>query len=275
MLPALLISLREVIEASLIVATMLGVLAKLGHTKSIRTVWLGTCSAILASLLILGLGSALGLKLQQLYSGKTEATIEGMLMMLSAIFVTWAVFFLHTYFAHNKVLLLQKIRPTLEKEEQNGIFILAFTAVFREGLEIVLFLSTIYLSSNPVQILSGVGLGLFVGVTLSFMLFSATIRLPVFHAFRITSGLLILFAAGLLARGLGELMEAGVVTVWKQLPDITFGFLPNDTSFLGHMIQTIFGITKSMHTTQLTVYLFYIIGMSWWVFFRKNYRKLA
>ena len=106
MLPAFLITFREVIEASLIVATILGILTKLGHTKSIKTVWLGTLAAIIVSTSILGLGSILGIKAHELYIGKAEPTIEGMFMILSAMFITWAVFFLHTYFGHKKVLML-------------------------------------------------------------------------------------------------------------------------------------------------------------------------
>ena len=270
MLAALLITLREVIEASLIVATILGILTKLGHTKSMKTVWLATGAAFAASICILLAGSLLGLKIQELYTGKTEAAIEGVFLVLSAAFITWAVFFLHTYFARKKVLLLQKVKATLETQEQEGIFLLVFSAVFREGLEIVLFLSTMYLSSKPLPILGGFTLGLLLGLTVSFSLFSATLRMPVFHAFRATSGLLILFAAGMLARGIGEFMEVGTLSWIARLPSVSFAFLPMDSSFFGHMIETIFGITRSMHATQLVAYLSYISLMTWWVFFRKT-----
>ncbi|PIV71264.1 hypothetical protein COW57_00440, partial [Candidatus Roizmanbacteria bacterium CG17_big_fil_post_rev_8_21_14_2_50_39_7] len=49
----------------------------------------------------------------------------------------------------------QKVRKSIEEQEQRGLFVLVFTAVFREGFEIVLFLSTIYLSSNPQRIFIG------------------------------------------------------------------------------------------------------------------------
>jgi high-affinity iron transporter len=108
MLPAFLITLREVIEASLIVATILGILTKLNQTKGIKTVWFATIAAALVSVSLLGIGSVLGIKVQELYSGKTEEFIEGVLMVISAIFITWAVFFLHNYFGKYKTQLLQK-----------------------------------------------------------------------------------------------------------------------------------------------------------------------
>lgn len=267
MLPSFLITFREVIEASLIVATILGILTKLGHRKSIKTVWMGTVSATLVSLILLGGGSLLGLKVQELYSGKTEEFIEGILMVTSAIFITWAVFFLHTYFGRYKAHLLAKIKQTVEQEEQKRLFILVFTAVFREGFEIVLFLSTIYFSSNPQSIFTGFSVGLVAALVVSFSLFSATLRLPVFYAFRTTSVLLILFAAGLLARGVHEFAEAGIL---PELTQMTFHFLPAKGTFSGDMLKAVFGITQKMDLLQLALYGAYTSFMSWWIFIRKS-----
>lgn len=91
MLPAFLITLREVIEASLIVATILGILVKLKQTKGIKTVWLATGAATMLSIILLGMGSILGLRVQEIYE-KHEPYIEGILMVTSAVFITWAVF---------------------------------------------------------------------------------------------------------------------------------------------------------------------------------------
>jgi high-affinity iron transporter len=267
MLPSFLITFREVIEASLIVATILGILIKLNHKKSIKTVWYATLFAILLSLVLLGLGSLFGLKVQELYSGKTEELIEGILMITSSIFITWAVFFLHKYFAKYKVLLIKKIKKSLEGKEQKGLFALTFTAVFREGFEIVLFLSTIYFSSNPQSIFIGFSGGLLAGLLVSLALFGATLKLPVYLAFRTTSALLILFAAGLLARGVHEFAEAGIV---PELTKFTFNFLPEATTFSGQMIKAVFGLTQHMDITQILTYATYIIFMTYWVFLKKS-----
>src|SRR3989344_5345481 len=270
MLPAFLITLREVLEASLIVATILRILVKLNQTKGIRTVWLATGAAALVSVLLLGLGSVLGLKVQEIYSGKTEEFIEGILMITSAVFITWAVFFLHKYFSRYKVHLLKKIKEIVEKEEQKGIFILVFTAVFREGFEIVLFLSTIYFSSNPQNIFTGFMGGLIGGLLISFALFAATLKLPVYYAFRITSILLILFAAGLLSRGVHEFAEAGLM---PEIGKMTFAFIPAKATFAGDMIKAIFGISQKMDLIQLTFYSLYVGFMSWWLFLKKGLKQ--
>lgn len=272
MIPSFLITLREVIEASLIVATILGILTKLNQKEGIRTVWMATGAAALMSIVLLGVGSVFGIKVQELYSGTIEEFIEGILMMTSAVFITWAVFFLHTYFARYKTHLLVKIKQTVENEEQRGLFWLAFTAVFREGFEIVLFLSTIFFSSNPVSIFTGFAGGLTGGLLISFGLFAATLRFPILIAFRITSALLILFAGGLLARGVHEFAEAGIL---PELTKVTFTFLPAKATLSGDFLKAIFGLTRSMDLLQLSAYVSYVAFMTWWVFFRNKVASIA
>ena len=267
MIPSFLITLREVIEASLIVATILGILTKLNQQKGIRTVWIATSAAALASVLLLGLGSMFGIKIQEIYSGKTEEFIEGIFMVLSAVFITWAVFFLHKYFAQYKTHLLVKIRETVEYNEHKALFWLAFTAVFREGFEIVLFLSTIFFSSSPQAIFTGFSGGMIGGLLISFSLFKATLKLPIILAFRATSALLILFAAGLFARGIHEFAEAGVI---PELTKITLQFIPAKATLAGDFIKAIFGLTRTMDIAQIAAYGSYITFMTWRIYLRKS-----
>ena len=270
MIATFLITLREVIEASLIVATILGILIKLRQPRGVRTVWFATLSAAFVSVLLLVLGSMLGIRIQEVYSGKIEEFIEGILMMLSAGFITWAVFFLHHYFGRYKTRLLVKIRETAEKEELKGLFWLAFTAVLREGFEIVLFLSTIYFSSSPKAILTGFAGGVIGGLLISFGVFAATLRLPVLYAFRITSVLLIMFAGGLFSRGVHEFAEAGII---PEMMKLTLTFMPATATVAGDMIKSVFGLTRTMDVSQVFVYGVYVLFMIWWVFFRRETSK--
>lgn len=266
MLPAFLITFREVIEATLIVATILGILVKLNQKQAVKTVWLATLAASIVSILLLGIGSLIGLRVNELFE-EHEPYIEGSLMIVSAVFITWAVFFLHKYFARYKTRLLQKIKTTVEQEEQRGLFALVFTAVFREGFEIVLFLSTVYFSSSPQTIFAGFMFGTAGALLISFGLFTATLRLPVFYAFRITSILLILFAAGLLARGVHEFAEVGML---PEIGKMTFAFIPPKTTFIGDTLKAVFGITQKMDVIQLSLYSSYVVFMSWRVFWRRD-----
>lgn len=267
MIPSLLITIREVIEASLIVVTIFGILVRLNQRQYVRYLWLGTLCAIVAGLVLLVLGSVLGYSLQILYAGRIEEMTEGVFMITSAIFITWAVFFLHNYFARYKVLLIHKINQATRESDKTAIFILAFTSVFREGFEIVLFLSTVFFSSAPVDVLLGFAWGTTIGLIVAAGFFTAAIRLPIFYAFRTTSLLLILFAAGLLARGVHAFAEIGLVPETAQ---ITLHFLPQNSTFSALLIKSLFGITHSMDMLQLSLYTCYSLTMFWWVFLRNK-----
>lgn len=266
MLPALLITFREVIEATLIVVTILGVLTKLKNFSHIKTVWLATIAATLVSTALLLVSSVLGVKIQELYAGRTEQIFEGTMMLTSAVFITWAVFWLHKYFSRYKLVLLQKVKHTIFGNSTKGLFALVFTAVFREGFEIVLFLSTIYLSANPAEVLTGFGLGSLLALGLCLLLFTATVKLPVFYAFQASTLLLILFAAGLATSGVHEFTEAGML---PELAKITFQFLPPKGYLSGDMIKTIFGWSRSMDYLQLGVWAGYVAFMRWYLYRRQ------
>lgn len=267
MLPSFLITFREVIEATFIVVTILSILVKLKHTRGIRTVWIATGAAAAVSVLLLGIASLMGVKMQHIYTGKTEQLIEGVLMAISALFITWAVFFLHAYFSQHKKHLLQKVRESIEEQEQKGLFVLVFTAVFREGFEIVLFLSTIYLSSNPQRIFIGFITGLVGGLLISLLLFRSALSMSAHKAIRVTSALLILFAAGLLVRGVHEFTEAGII---PEVVKMTFPFIPQKGTLIADIIKSVFGITQNMDIIQLLFYMVYIVTTSWYVFFRRS-----
>lgn len=269
MIASFLITLREVIEASLIVATILGILTKYRHTNGIRTVWYAVLAASISCLVLVFGGSFVGFELQQLYKGPTEKLIEGILMVTTAVTITWAVFVLHRMFARYKTHLLVKIRDITRLHDTRGLFWLTFTAVAREGIEIVLFLTTVYLSQSPGSVLAGFGIGTLAGLAISFAFFAATIRMSVFVAFRFTSAFLILFAAGLFARGIHELTEFGVFPVMHEL---TLPFVPSSTSVAGSITASVFGLTRTMNVLQLALYTYYILVMGWYVYVAKSPR---
>ena len=267
MLPAFLITFRETLEASLIVAAILSILIKFRQASVIKSVWLATGLATIASILILVLASIFGLKVQEIYSGKTEEFIEGIFMMSSAGFITWAVFFLHKTFTDFKKGVFKKISDKAERQEIKGIFWLTFLAVFREGFEIVLFLSTIFLSSKPSEIFSGFIAGVGSGLIVALTLVITTIRLPIKMAFKTINLLLIFFASGLLARGVHEFEEAGII---PEITAFNLGFLPEKGTIAADLIKVLFGLTPQMNYIQISLYLVYTGMLFWFVFIKKD-----
>lgn len=265
MIAAFLITLRETVEASLIVALVLGMLTQYGQQKAVKSVWAAVLSALGVSLALLLTGTVTGVALQTLYTGHIEAATEGILFILSTVFITWTVFFLHAHFSGHKHALLAKIRTTIEKQEETGIFWLTFTAVLREGIEIVIFLSTIFLASKPQPILLGSLGGLIGGLGIACMLFLFASKEPVSLVFRIANSLLIVFAGGMLARGIHELTEIGLI---PKVMDIRLPFLPSSQSIGGTMLHSLLGVSPQMEITAVACALLYIGGMSWWLFVR-------
>lgn len=266
MIAAFLITIREVIEATLIVATILGILTKLKLFRLTRVVWLATLAATLGSFGFLVVGRLVGVEAQKLYSGRTEELVEGILMLVSAVFITWAVFWLHTYFSQHKLALLQKVKTTIDAGSSWQLFVLTFTAVFREGIEIVLFLGSIFFTSEGSGVIAGFAGGLGGGLLIAFLLFNASLKLPVYRTFQITTLLLILFAAGLAGRGVHELTEAGIIPATLS---VTISLLPAKGHFLGDTLKALFGWSRNMDYVQLIIYAGYIAFMRWYIYERK------
>lgn len=276
MFASFLITFREVLEASLIVATILGILVRIGQHRGVRTVWLATGSAATASIMLVVLGGLFGLKVQEIYSGRVEEIVEGVLMITTALFITWAVFFLHTYFRRQSAKLLAKVKETIEKKEERGLFVLVFVSVFREGFEIVLFLSALFFAESSQSILSGFSLGGVAALLFAFGFFVSARRLPIAYAVRGTNFLLILFAAGLLGRGIHEFIAAGLLPFLERLPEFSLTIIPNaKTSFIGGFLKSMFGITATMHSMQVMLYFGYVFVMTYAVFIRPRYRVVV
>ncbi len=269
MFPSFLITFREVVEAALIFATITGILYRLRARAYIRIVWVATLAAVVASvILILGF-ELLGMKFGQWYAGRTEQIFEGALMTIAAICITWSVFVINRNFVQYKLRLEHSLDSRVKKSDRWGLFTLIFTSIFREGFEIVLFLTTLSLSTNFNQLFAGFVSGASLGILFAVLVFGTTLKLHVRWVFRVSNAVLILFAAGLLARGVSEFTEAGLL---PEMSAFIFGFIPDAQTLMGGFTKSMFGITRHMSILQLNLYILYSMWMGWWVYARKTHR---
>lgn len=258
MAPAALITFRETIEAALVVAMIAGIFVRLKELRGIRTVIVGVIAAVLASL-ILGTGTlAIGSQFAHWYQGKNEELLEGILAITTAVLVTWAVLALDRQFRRYKMQLIQKITTQIESHDSVGIFFIAFTSVFREAVEIILLLSTMVFTATPIEIAQGFGVGLTAGLVFTMLILTATIKLPVRIVFRVTTYLLVFFAAGLLGKGIHELIEYGLI---PELFKLHLFFLPARETFVGSLAYALFGLRNTMDALQYAVYTLYVLVM--------------
>jgi high-affinity iron transporter len=252
MLPSFLLSLREGLEAALIISIIFGVLTRLNHQHLKSSVWQGVVAAILASILV-GLGlNLLGMN----FEGKAEAIFEGLALLFAAGVLTWMILWLQKQGKHLK----KGIENETTQALRNGgkaLFILAFLAVFREGLELAIFLLASSFVSGGSLTLLGALLGLVAAVMIGWVLFSSTNRLSLGGFFMVTNILLIFFAAGMVAYGVHELNEAGwipaiIYPVWD------INHILSDQSGMGLVLKALFGYNGNPSLTEVVAYITFL-----------------
>jgi len=253
MLPSFLLALREGLEAALIIGIVLGTLKKIRHPEFNKAVWFGVISAAIVSLL-----SAVGINVAGAsFEGKAEEIFEGVTMLLAAAVLTWMIFWMQRQ-AHNlKTELEFDVRQAVTQNSGRALFALAFFAVVREGIELALFLTAVRMATTNQQTITGALLGLGVSALLGYLLFATTVRLNLNRFFQVTSVLLIFFAAGLVAYGTHELIEAGVIPAGiEHVWDINH--ILDENSTLGEILKALFGYNGNPALTEVLAYLTYL-----------------
>ena len=254
MLPSYLLSLREGIEAALIIGIVLGALRQMRRTDFSSVVWMGVISASVLSVLAGILLTALGLS----FEGSAEQIFEGITMLLAASVLTWMIFWMSRQARNIKGELENGVHKATFEGGKRGLFALAFLAVLREGIELALFLVASVFASDVQQTLIGTFLGLGTAILLGWSLFATTVRLDLRRFFRVTGFLLILFAAGLVAHGVHEFNEAGLVPsviehVWDVSPIL------DENATLGSMLKALFGYNGNPSLTEILSYFLYFL----------------
>ena len=204
--PNLLIGLREGLEAGLVVSILLAALRKTTPRPSSAPVWLG----VLGVVALAGSFAAVLTYSTDVLSSRGQEAVGGLLSVLAVGLVTAMIFWMRRTAAGLSGQLRERVATALGA---GALAVTAFLAVGREGLETTLFLWTaVRASGQTVAPLIGAGLGLAVAVLLCWLLFRRAIRLNLGVFFNRTALALIVIAAGVLAYGLGDLQDAGLLT---------------------------------------------------------------
>ena len=253
MVAALLITLREGLEAALIVGIVLGVLRKLGHADRGRRVWAGVAAAVAASIVAALALNALGVA----FEGRGEQTFEGVAMLVAAGVLTWMIFWMQRQGRDIRAELETDVRRAAARTNVWGLFSLSFVAVLREGIETVLFLTAAAFGATALQTLVGGALGLALAVVLGWLMFAAGRRLNVRAFFGVTSVLLLLFAAGLVAHGVHELQEASLLpTIVEHVWDVNF--ILDEGSVAGELLTALLGYNGNPSLLEVLAYVAYL-----------------
>jgi len=256
MLPSFLLSLREGIEAALIIGIVLSALRQLRRMEFSPAVWLGVATAALLSIAAGLILTLLGLS----FEGSAEQIFEGTTMLLAASVLTWMIFWMNGHARNIKGDLENDVQQATRDGGKRALFALALLAVLREGVELALFLSASTFATNAQQTILGAILGLGTAILLGWSLFATTIRLDLRRFFQVTGFLLILFAAGLVAHGIHEFNEAGwIPPIIEHVWDVNA--VLDENSIAGQILKALFGYNGNPSLSEVLGYVLYFAAI--------------
>src|SRR5579862_8467784 len=223
MLEAFIITLREGVEAALIVGITLAYLAKIGRNDLRKSVYAALVAAFVGSIGIAIVISKLSWN---------EDVFEGWVMLVAAFFVVTMVVFMMKTGRKMKGEIEGKVGGLLAGNDAwIGLFFFVFLMVLREGAETVLILSAVTLNSTELMSFLGTLLGVAAAIAFGVMFVKGSVRINLQKFFKVTTAILFLVAAQLVIAGLHELSEAGVIPSSKEEMAIVGPIVSNEWFF--------------------------------------------
>src|SRR3989338_4979221 len=262
-LSSFIITFRETLEAALVVGIILAYLIKIKQEKYNNVVYLGIISAVIASII----GAFLFTTLAGGFTGRAEEIFEGAAMIFAAFLITFMIIWMLNQ-KHIVVDLHKKVDKEVGEHHRAGLFFIVFTSVFREGIETVIFLGAASFASAENNIF-GASLGIIAAIILGYAMFIWSKKINIKAFFNITSILLVLFAAGLVAHGVHEFEEAKLLNpimehVWDINPAAPLaekGIYPalRENGIVGSFLKGMFGYNGNPSLLEILSYLGYFV----------------
>lgn len=248
-----LIGLREGLEAALIVSILIAYLVKTERRHLLPRIWLGVAAAVILSISI---GALLTFGTRTLTFEAQEA-IGGLMSILAVGLVTWMIFWM----ANNARKLKGELHAAVDKALDAGMWglvVVAFLAVAREGIETALFIWAAARSAEEgAAPLVGALLGIATAVFLGYLIYRGALRLNLAKFFTWTGAALIIVAAGVLAYGVHDLQEAGILPGLDNLAFDVSGTIEPGTWYAALLKGTV-NFSPAMTVLEVTVWLLYV-----------------
>ena len=227
MLQALVITLREGVEAALIIGITLAYLAKIGRAELRRTVYAALGAAVVASV-------AVAVAISR--TNFNPDLFEGPIMLVAAFFVVTMIVFMSRAAKTLKGDIERRIGGFASNGSRIGLFIFVFLMILREGVETVLILSAVTLTTSELLSFLGTLIGVALSVLFGVMFVRGSVRINLKKFFKVTTVILIFVAVQLTVSGLHELSETGVVPSSKRQMALIGPIVRNDVFFFITML---------------------------------------
>lgn len=255
MLSSFVTLLREGFEVTLLVAIVLAYLVQIGRPENKRQVWYGVGAALLVSVVVGGtlFATVGGLE------GRPEQIFEGVAMWVAVGFLTYMVLWMR----RESRTVAQGIRRGIDSAVEGGgslaLISLVFVMVVREGIETALFMFGIARTSEPLQVALGAALGVAGAVALGYAVYAGGRRIDLGTFFKVTGVFLILVAAGLLAHGVAEFEEAGLLPALMPLWDLSGAPVLGEGAIVSELLRTFFGWNPEASLLELLAWVTYVL----------------
>ncbi|SMB98195.1 high-affinity iron transporter [Thermanaeromonas toyohensis ToBE] len=265
MLAGMLITIREGLEAFLIVGILLGYLKKIGQERFAKHIWLGFFAALTSSVTLAWVFQLLAVQ----FEGTSALVFEMVISLVAVGVLTYMVLWMQQQSLTIKSDLENQVNAALSANNVLALAGLAFVSVLREGLETALFLTALAGSSETGSLLPGALLGLAVAALVAFAFFRAAVRLNLRKFFLVTGFLLIFIAAGLVGHAILASHELGLVPpiiseVWN-----TNGII-DEEGLLGRVLHAFIGYDGNPSLMWVLGYFGYVL-----VFGRKFLQQIG
>jgi len=251
--------LREGFEVTLLVAIVLAYLVKIERRESIRQVWYGVGAALLVSLAVGGTLFVTAGELEE----RPEQIFEGTAMWVAVGFLTYMILWMRREsrtVAHG---IRQGIDSAVERGGSLALVSLVFVMVLREGVETALFVFGITRTSEPLQVAFGAALGIAGAVVLGYAVYAGGKRINLGTFFKVTGVFLILVAAGLLAHGVAEFEEAGLLPALTPLWDVSGSPVLGEETLISELLTTFVGWDPEANLLELLAWVTYIVAVGY------------
>jgi high-affinity iron transporter len=222
MFQALVVTLREGVEAALIVGIALVYLSKIGRPDLRRTVYAALAAALLGSV-----AAAVALS----YLPISQDQLEGWVMLVAALLVVGMILFMMRTARKLKGQIETKVGSLAGASSKLGLFAFIFLMVFREGVETVVILSGVTLNSTELMSFLGTLTGVALAVLFGVIFVKGSVRIDLRKFFRVTTVILFFVAAQLVITGLHELSETGVLPSSREEMALIGPIFRNDYFF--------------------------------------------
>lgn len=255
MFTAALIVFREIFEIAIIVTVILAATRQVAY----RSLWIA--GGIATGAIMVGIMACFANVISGVATQLGQHAFHALVLFIAAALISWSVVWMQQ---HGKQIVTHMREVSLcVKNGQRPLYMLAVVvalAVLREGSEIVLFLYGIFTTgeATTTDIMLGSLLGTGAGVLMGLVMYLGLIRIPVKQLFSVSGWLLAFLASGMVAKGVGHLVKAGIVpAIINPLWDTSH--ILSQQGVVGRFLSIVIGYQDQPTAIQV---LFYVVTLA-------------